>query len=174
MFNLKDKQLKILLLLALIVIVLLIIYILIKPNNFNSNNINVAYSKQKTCSNSIEYITEDDYSIYTYCLDNLYIRKNNILTDFKEYYQNNPNLINNLIKKSKEIEIYRDGGSIKYQYDNLTIIKCHTLNGNKDIYVGPKNMEFENDFCQNEHSNQEQYVIYGYFVLNIASSNDEQ
>ena len=27
-----------------------------------------------------------------------------------------------------------------YQYSNYTIIKCHTLDGNKDMYIGTKYM----------------------------------
>ncbi len=32
------------------------------------------------------------------------------------------------------------GGSIIYQYGNYTIIKCNTLDGNRDVYIGSKDM----------------------------------
>lgn len=35
---------------------------------------------------------------------------------------------------------YDDGGSIEYHYENYTIIKLHTLDGNRDVYIGTKNM----------------------------------
>ena len=35
---------------------------------------------------------------------------------------------------------YDDGGSIEYHYENYTIIKFHTLDGNRDVYIGIKNM----------------------------------
>ena len=35
---------------------------------------------------------------------------------------------------------YDDGGSVEYHYDNYTIIKCHTLDGNRDVYIGTKDM----------------------------------
>ena len=35
---------------------------------------------------------------------------------------------------------YDDGGSIEYHYENYTIIKCHTLDGNRDVYIGTKDM----------------------------------
>lgn len=38
-------------------------------------------------------------------------------------------------------EIYNDGGSIKYHYENYTIIKCHTLDGNRDVYIGIKDLK---------------------------------
>ncbi|MDO5555235.1 MAG: hypothetical protein Q4G09_00845 [Clostridia bacterium] len=37
-------------------------------------------------------------------------------------------------------ETYKDGGSIVYKYDTYTIIKCHTLDGNRDVYIGAPNM----------------------------------
>ena len=36
-------------------------------------------------------------------------------------------------------EMYKDGGSILYKYDNYVIIKFHTLDGNNDIYIVNKN-----------------------------------
>ncbi|MEG2235161.1 MAG: DUF3221 domain-containing protein [Clostridia bacterium] len=35
---------------------------------------------------------------------------------------------------------YDDGGSIEYHYENYTIIKIHKLDGNRDVYIGTKDM----------------------------------
>ncbi len=35
---------------------------------------------------------------------------------------------------------YDDGGSIEYHYDNYTIIKYHTIDGNRDVYIGTRDM----------------------------------
>ena len=46
-------------------------------------------------------------------------------------------------KANKDIpnpEIYKDGGSMEYHYDNYTIIKMHKLDGNRDVYIGTKDM----------------------------------
>lgn len=45
----------------------------------------------------------------------------------------------NLQKNRKDI--VKDGGSIKYEYETFSIIKFNTLGGNKDIYIGKKNMD---------------------------------
>lgn len=37
-------------------------------------------------------------------------------------------------------DTYKDGGSMIYKYDTYTIIKCHTLDGNRDVYIGTPNM----------------------------------
>lgn len=36
---------------------------------------------------------------------------------------------------------YDDGGSMEYHYENYTIIKYHTLDGNRDVYMGIKGMK---------------------------------
>lgn len=38
-------------------------------------------------------------------------------------------------------DMYKDGGSIEYYYENYTIIKCHTLDGNRDVYIGTKDLK---------------------------------
>ena len=45
--------------------------------------------------------------------------------------------------KEKNItgDMYKDGGSMIYKYNNYTIIKCHTVNGNRDVYIGSKDMK---------------------------------
>lgn len=35
--------------------------------------------------------------------------------------------------------MYKDGGSMVYQYDNYTITKYHTIDGNRDVYIGHQN-----------------------------------
>ena len=37
-------------------------------------------------------------------------------------------------------EAYKDGGSVEYHYDNYTVLKCHTLDGNRDVYIGNTQM----------------------------------
>ena len=41
-------------------------------------------------------------------------------------------------------DMYKDGGSMIYQYSNYTIIKCHTLDGNRDVYIGIPEMRLNN------------------------------
>ncbi len=45
------------------------------------------------------------------------------------------------LKGSQLIE-YRDGGSREYVYDNYKIIKYHTEDGNRDLYIGNLNMKY--------------------------------
>jgi len=38
-------------------------------------------------------------------------------------------------------DIYKDGGSKMYYYEKYNILKCNTLDGNKDIYIGIPEMK---------------------------------
>ena len=37
--------------------------------------------------------------------------------------------------------VYKDGGSQVYKYPNYTIIKYHTIDGNRDVYIGSTDMD---------------------------------
>jgi len=43
-----------------------------------------------------------------------------------------------------EGDMYQDGGSMIYQYDDYTIIKLHDLAGNRDVYIGNPEMTINN------------------------------
>lgn len=88
-----------------------------------------------------------DYNIYGY--EGIV----NIRIDGKEYSLKEALLENKITmeeiiqKADKDLEdnkitgdMYKDGGSRIYQYGTYTIIKCHTLDGNRDVYIGTKEM----------------------------------
>lgn len=88
-----------------------------------------------------------DYNIYTYD------GSVNIIINGKEISLRNALLenkitMNEIIAKAnqdlrdKKItgDTYKDGGSIVYHYGNYTIIKYHTIEGNRDVYIGTKTM----------------------------------
>ena len=84
-----------------------------------------------------------NYSIYAY------EGSVNIVIDEQEYTLREALLGNKITmeeiiaKANKDFPdaiTYDDGGSVEYQYENYTIIKFHTLDGNRDVYIGIKNM----------------------------------
>lgn len=107
------------------------------------------YDKQPKSEEKIHSILEKsetdkyNYNIYTYG-GNV-----NILINGKELSLRNA-LLENKITMEEIIEkankdfpnavSYDDGGSMEYHYDNYTIIKIHKLNGNRDVYIGTKDM----------------------------------
>lgn len=111
------------------------------------------YNKQRESNEKIHKILDKfetnqyDYDIYTY--DGAV----NILINGEELSLKNALLENkitmdeiiakanqDLYDKKISGDMYKDGGSMIYQYDEFTIIKCHTLNGNRDVYIGTKEM----------------------------------
>ena len=40
-------------------------------------------------------------------------------------------------------DMYKEGGSMIYFYDTYTIIKKHSLDGNRDVYIGVPEMRLE-------------------------------
>ena len=55
--------------------------------------------------------------------------------------------ITNLLNKQS---ILKDGGTIifKNKDKNITLIKCNTIDGNKDIYIGNYNLNFKSNMCK--------------------------
>ena len=55
--------------------------------------------------------------------------------------------LDNILAQAKNTEIYKDGGSKLYKYDNFNIIVCNTIDGNNDIIIGDAEMQI-NNYCQ--------------------------
>ncbi len=89
-----------------------------------------------------------DYNVY------IYDGSVNIIIDGKNYSLKEALLENRIameeiIAKANQdekegktkVDMYKDGGSMEYHYENYTIIKCHTLDGNRDVYIGTKDLK---------------------------------
>lgn len=142
-------------LLVIILVICIFIFILI----LNKNNSNLIVNETKNCDNVAKlYYETDEKIIYSYCLDSIEVIVNNKTIDLKEYLKNNSidNLINMLEKESTFYDggtsIYKDGGTKKITTNGITLIKCNTLDGNRDIYIGSKNMKYKSNFCKNDNS----------------------
>lgn len=124
---------------------------------FRNNNNNIADSfdiifkdKQPTDSyNNVYTILEKsetdkyNYSIYAY------MGSVNIIIDGTEYslkdaLKSNKITMEKIIEKAKkdipDAIVYRDGGTTVYHYEDYTIIKVNKVDGNRDVYIGTKDM----------------------------------
>ena len=125
-----------------------------------------------------KYLELDNYNIYAYCLDDLMLFQDDDLIDFKHKIQDDEKYLDELINGLKLAAELNDGGTKIYEdadnyTDNgLTLIKCNTLDGNRDIYIGPKDMEYQESFCKNPDSSVKTFTKT-YEVLNIALSNSD-
>lgn len=117
-----------------------------------------------TCNqDKILYMGRENQNIYTYCLDSIQINDGTTLTELKDFYQENNKVLEEMINTLTLVDTYKDGGSKLYR-DNgdtdftnngLSIIKCHTIDGNQDIYIGPKSMGYETTFCEYDENMKE-------------------
>lgn len=88
-----------------------------------------------------------DYNIYGYA-GSVNIRIDGKDYSLKDALLENKITMEEIIAKANQdekngiikSEMYKDGGSIEYHYENYTIIKCHTVDGNRDVYIGNKDL----------------------------------
>ncbi len=85
-----------------------------------------------------------DYTIYGYD-GSVNIRIDGKDYSLKEALLENKITMEEIIAKANKdfpnAVSYDDGGSMEYHYENYTIIKCHTLDGNRDVYIGTKDLK---------------------------------
>lgn len=101
-------------------------------------------NKTKIASNQELDPYSTDCDLYYYGLEEVNITIDNKTITLEEALKTGKMTLDGLIiKANKDIpnpEIYKDGGSMEYHYDNYTIIKMHKLDGNRDVYIGTKDM----------------------------------
>lgn len=111
------------------------------------------YDKQPQTDTKINKILDKsetdkyDYNIYSYD-GSVNILINGEEISLRNALLENKITMNEIIAKAnqdlrdKKItgDTYKDGGSIVYHYGNYTIIKYHTIEGNRDVYIGTKTM----------------------------------
>lgn len=84
-----------------------------------------------------------DYNVYSFKGDVFVIIDEKIM-NLKDALLDNKITMEKIINKAVEDEkngnitkeSYLDGGSVRYSYKDYVIIKCNTLDGNKDVYFG--------------------------------------
>jgi len=153
-----NKRTKIMSIIIIMFILLNVVSeITLKENNNTLIEVKPQITEKKEITKSVIVDGIDySYTIYYYGIEKATIKINNEKLDLADSLAENKITIDKIIedlKKYDELndggtEIYKDGGTKKYLTDNYTIIKCNTLEGNKDIYIGNKDMEYEEDFCK--------------------------
>ena len=97
--------------------------------------------------------TGQERKVYFVCLDEIYVKTENSKQVTLEYRFDNVNQsfdasIDQLINQMEMVDVYKDGGTKMYQGNNYRMLVCNTIDGNKDVYFGDMNLEYENDYCQ--------------------------
>jgi hypothetical protein len=97
-----------------------------------------------------------NYNLFSYCLDDIVITIDNMSYPLKEALTTGKITLDRLINKMNYDSIYgnvikmvaKDGGSTLYSSNDFSLLKCNTIAGNRDYYVGSRDMKYENNFCK--------------------------
>lgn len=120
-------------------------------------DIELSVAFDQTCGN-IEFnkcLNQDDIKVYLEeNINNLYITFLGEKMNFNDYANSlNQSLdrsIKNLTDKLEATDALNDGGTTIYKdkAKNITVIACHTLNGNKDVYIGDYQLNYKENMCK--------------------------
>lgn len=111
----------------------------IKPEYHNG----IKFNKYLERDNKIIYLAGNIEEIYYSDLDTRMSLKDYITKS----YQTTDDSIKHLTDIMNYVDTLKDGGTTIYKsnaYD-ITIIKCNTISGNKDIFIGDYTMNFDSD-----------------------------
>ncbi|MDD2505622.1 MAG: hypothetical protein PHF21_05090 [Bacilli bacterium] len=118
------------------------------------------------CNENIKlYHTLDNLNIYTHCVSNIKVINGNNSKDLNKFLNVDvlDTIKDQLTNKSSD-----DIGSILYDEDNFKLLECFSLDNNRTIYIGNKDISF--DYCITDENKQ---FVRTYEILNIAESNEE-
>ena len=101
-------------------------------------------TKFKILSNQELYKNNSNFDLYYYGLEEVNISVDNEIMPLEDALKSGKMTIDGiLIKANQDVsngkiksEVYKDGGTTEWYYDTYTIIKCHSLDGNRDVYIG--------------------------------------
>lgn len=129
-------------------------YILVDGYKEFEVSVKESENKKKTkILNNVElYKNNSDFDLYYYGLDEVNIFVDNKTMSLEEALRSGKITIDGILAKANQDEsdgkiksgMYKDGGTTEWYYEDYTIIKCHSLDGNRDVYIGIPEMRLNN------------------------------
>lgn len=157
------KNKKVWIILFILIIIILICFYKFK-NDYRKVRIdgyNFELIDSKKCDGEKLYYEGETRNVYLTCLDDIYLTKKNERYSLATYLSKNASDLNDifddLISNLKNKDSFWDGGTTIYtsKTGDLGIIMCHTVDGNRDIYIGKRNIEYKSDYCGRSEANEE-------------------
>lgn len=107
--------------------------------------------KAKVLNDMDIHKNNSDVDLYYYGLEEVNVKVDNKTMSLEEALRSGKLTIDGLlIKANKDVssgtiksETYKDGGTTEWYYKDYTIIKCHSLDGNRDVYIGIPEMRLK-------------------------------
>lgn len=126
--------------------------------NINVDDYDLYIKKTSTIINGPKlYYTDGERNIYLVGLRAVDLKNGNKSITLKDYLKDKDIdiIFNNILYSLNKIGSLWDGGTSIYRNkkNDLTIIMCNTIDGNRDIYIGTGKMEKENSFCSRKVDN---------------------
>lgn len=124
-------------------------------NGYEDFEISVKDSKEKNKTKILNdmdiYKYNSDVDLYYYGLEKVNVKVDNKTISLEEALRSGKLTIDGLIIKARkdandkliEIKARNDGGTVEFLYKDYTIIKFHTLDGNRDVYIGIPEMRLK-------------------------------
>lgn len=121
------------------------------------SEVRVSKIKKEKFKKAFKYKENDkEYKVYYYGIDGVEFIINKNEFDMKKLFKEKiltretlqEYLNNEYDKGTLEKIVARDGGTNIYTSDNYSVAICNTIDGNKDIYFGIKEMSIKDDFCK--------------------------
>lgn len=96
--------------------------------------------KRKILSNKDLGSLNSDYDLYYYGLEEVNVKVNDKVMTLENALKDGYLTLSGILSKANKdrgdnVVSYDDGGSREYQYETFVIIKCHKLDGNRDMYI---------------------------------------
>ena len=130
------------------------IYVDIEINETNKKGLDQVQENICTPKSTIkfnEYLTRDDGRIIYLAgnMDEFYVYDSQkyTLKEYSKTWQSLDDIIKHIIEKYDLYAELNDGGTkiYKSKKDNATIVVCHTTFGNKDVFIGDYNIQFDSE-----------------------------
>lgn len=132
-----------------------IIFNIKTSQNFETEEIdyNIETTETTNCTENAKlYYADEKIKVYTYCLEKINIINKNKKEELIDYLKKDNQIIDEIDSRLTYLGLYSDLSTLMFQspdnYSNngLKMYRCNKKNIN-DVYIGPKDLEFQADFC---------------------------
>ena len=101
-------------------------------------------------------IDDKEYDVYEDCYDCLEIKTGNRGNSIREMLDSELVTMDDIFKQLEieasnnhiSKESFWDGGTTLYKGSNYAILRCNTIDGNKDVYISDRDLEYETNYCK--------------------------
>lgn len=124
----------------------------ISADGYSDFEISIVKSENKeskrVLNNQELYKHNSDYDLYYYGVDEINVTVDNKTMPLEDALRSGKVTIEKIISNANRDldegritgDMYKEGGTMEYHYDTYAIIKSHSLDGNRDVYIGVPEM----------------------------------